>query len=1061
MKALSSDSLMARLLGKLAFAVCRRPGWLVYPQIVLFVACVFYALPKPYGWLEFDTNRDDLVGANKKYQHNFLEFKKEFPQQDDLVVVVESENPEKNREFVERLGARLEEETNLFTDVFYKGDLKIMGSKALMFVPEETPDFGAGDFKKLPAFVDKLSAPADAGPPPLNPLRPSADAVSRWLREQLSPATRQALANFQGGQTNVNPVVARLTNDLNRIISGPCLYDARRFSGVTLRPKTRQLLASQPRGDRLAMLNRLLLEDAYPDDISQSDLEELLHKLQTFRPFINQFTKATNLVSFFDLVNTQFRTAPREASAQTESLIGALPALERIITQANDSLIQPGPPLSPGVTALFDNSEEARRATYITFAKGTIFLVTAHAPTADLNEAAVKRFRELIALTRNEVPGLNAGLTGEPVLEQDEMAQSQKDTTVASIVSLFLCALIFIYGYNETGRPVKATLCLVVGLAYTLAFATLTVGHLNILTITFVPILIGLAIDYGVHLVTRYEEELRLGKTGEQALTKAMVYTGQGILTGALTTAGAFIAMWFTDFKGIQEMGIICGGGLLVCFIPMMTLLPVMLLHGRQNELDHQPSSAAATRARIERVWLKRPLLVTLLIAITCTLAALQLHKVYFDYNLLDMQSAGLPAVVFEEKLIHSADKSVLYGAVVADSLPQAVELEKKFKALTNTVADVQSIAGYLSRDQRSQLQLIGRIKQEVASLQFQPPDPQSVEISDLSRTLYSLYGYLGAARSEVGDSDPELTSQLVSLQQAIQQLRSTMLGGDSLQRTEHAEKLAQFQQALFDDIRDMFQALQNQDDRAPLSVADLPPALRDRFVGVHGKFLLQIYPRQDVWQRRYQEQFIRDLRSVDPNVTGTPVQLYEYTSLLKDSYERAAIYSLIAIVLLVFLHFRSLWAVGLSLIPVAIGTLWLAGLMGWLDVPFNPANIMTLPLVIGIGVTNGIHILNRYAEEGTPGILSRSTGKAVLVSGLTAIAGFGSLILAQHRGIHSLGLVMASGIALCMIAGLTFLPALLGWLGRHWSLIDKNKPGTGRTIPAPGSGGTEVKNLN
>ena len=143
------------------------------------------------------------------------------------------------------------------------------------------------------------------------------------------------------------------------------------------------------------------------------------------------------------------------------------------------------------------------------------------------------------------------------------MTQSQKDTTLASIVSLVLCALIFIYGYHETGRPVKATICLMVGLGYTLAFATLTVGHLNILTITFVPMLIGLAIDYGVHLITRYEEELRHGKSEEEALTKAMVFTGQGIFTGALTTAGAFLAMAFTNFKGIQEMGIICGGGLL------------------------------------------------------------------------------------------------------------------------------------------------------------------------------------------------------------------------------------------------------------------------------------------------------------------------------------------------------------------------------------------------------------------------------------------------------------------------------------------------------------------
>ena len=115
---------------------------------------------------------------------------------------------------------------------------------------------------------------------------------------------------------------------------------------------------------------------------------------------------------------------------------------------------------------------------------------------------------------------------------------------------------------------------------------------------------------------------------------------------------------------------------------------------------------------------------------------------------------------------------------------------------------------------------------------------------------------------------------------------------------------------------------------------------------------------------------------------------------------------------------------------------IWLGGLMGLCDIPLNPANIMTLPLVIGIGVTNGIHILNRFAEERQPGILAKSTGKAVLVSGLTTIAGFGSLVLAKHQGIQSLGYVMATGVATCMIAGLTFLPALLNLLMRDGRLM-------------------------
>ncbi len=263
------------------------------------------------------------------------------------------------------------------------------------------------------------------------------------------------------------------------------------------------------------------------------------------------------------------------------------------------------------------------------------------------------------------------------------------------------------------------------------------------------------------------------------------------------------------------------------------------------------------------------------------------------------------------------------------------------------------------------------------------------------------------------------------------------------------ALRLTQFQNALFSDIGDTFTALKNQDATGRIRSDDLPPALRNRFIGVTGKYLLQVYPKKDVWQRENQEEFVRELRTVDPDVTGTPVQLFEYTTLLKDSYEEAAWYALGAIAILVFIHFRSLVAVVLALLPVAIGAAWMAGLMGVFEIPFNPANIMTLPLVIGIGVTNGIHILNRFVEESTPAILGKSTGKAVLVSGMTTVAGFGSLILAKHKGIASLGFVMSVGVTTCMLAALTFLPALLNLLMRvGWKF---KKPG-GENAQSPPS---------
>src|SRR5437588_771190 len=230
-KRLTEDSLLARGLALLARAVLRYRWHFIWPQLGLFVLCVLYTFKN----LQFDTSRNNLVGSDKKYHQNFLKFKKEFPTQDDLVVVVESEDPEKNRQFIERLGAKLEAETNTFHDVFYKGDLKMLGSKALLFVPEK-------------------------------------------------------------------------------------------------------------------------------------DLGELQQTLRDYRPFIEQFTRTTNLASLFAMVNTQFRTAKREKSAENDSLVKALPSLERIVSQATASLRRPGIPPSPGVTALFDPSHDAEQQIYVTFA---------------------------------------------------------------------------------------------------------------------------------------------------------------------------------------------------------------------------------------------------------------------------------------------------------------------------------------------------------------------------------------------------------------------------------------------------------------------------------------------------------------------------------------------------------------------------------------------------------------------------------------------------------------------------------------------------------------------
>src|SRR5262249_11249120 len=259
----------------------------------------------------------------------------------------------------------------------------------------------------------------------------------------------------------------------------------------------------------------------------------------------------------------------------------------------------------------------------------------------------------------------------------------------------------------------------------------------------------------------------------------------------------------------------------------------------------------------------------------------------------------------------------VLFAAVIASNLDQLVSFERRITNLPS-VASVDSVTRFhFTDDQTRKLAMVGEIKEMVSSLHFAPPDPQLVNLTSLSAVLYSLYGSLGAATNEASKSDPALSRQMVSLQDAIGDLRKEMLRGTPSRVATNSFQLAAFQQALMNDVRDTFDALRNQDNSAPMRVEDLPPALRNRFVGVTGKYLLMVYPKKDVWQRENQKEFIDELLTVDPNVTGTPVQLYHYTDLLKRSYEEAARYSLVAIALLVFIHFRSPLSVALALVPV------------------------------------------------------------------------------------------------------------------------------------------------
>ena len=251
----------------------------------------------------------------------------------------------------------------------------------------------------------------------------------------------------------------------------------------------------------------------------------------------------------------------------------------------------------------------------------------------------------------------------------------------------------------------------------------------------------------------------------------------------------------------------------------------------------------------------------------------------------------------------------------------------------------------------------------------------------------------------------------------------------DSLRRKgpeECYQAIATFQQRAAGDLLTRLHALAGVADPSPPALADLPPSLVERFVGSSGRHLLKIYGRGDIWNFESLEKFVRDVRSVDPRATGNPVQAYEGSREMKRSYEQAGLYSLVVILAVLWLDFRSLKHSLLAALPLGLGMLQTFGLMGLVGIDLNAANLIGIPLILGIAVDYGVHIVHDALERPGPYRMSASTANSVLVDALTTILGFGALMVASHRGLESLGRLLTLGVTTCTLTSLVFLPALL-----------------------------------
>jgi hopanoid biosynthesis associated RND transporter like protein HpnN len=643
---------------------------------------------------------------------------------------------------------------------------------------------------------------------------------------------------------------------------------------------------------------------------------------------------------------------------------------------------------------------------------------------------AVQRIRADVRELQQAYPGVEVGITGRAVLDADEMGQAQRDTAIATVISLVGVTLLYFGLFRSVVRPLLALAALGIALCWSLGLTTLTIGHLNILSIVFMPLLVGLGIDYGSYVLARYEEERARGRGVREALTETLVTTGPGVVTTALTTAFTFGALMLTDFKGVAELGFIGGSGILLAAVATFMVLPALLVldeRRRPRGTITQGRLRAGTHGGYLEPLYRHPRVTLAASALLVSMSLLTLGRVGADFNLLHLKAEGTESVIWLQKMFESTKRSVLFGEVVAESLEEVKRKASALKALPS-VAKVDSIAAVIPEAQDQKLPLIRDLQPFLADISLQRDKAPAVDLDALRSTL-SRIEFKMAADDEVADGSE--AAQLRHGMHESRRLIDRFVGmTERMGDAAALQAVSAFQEVLFRDLKEKLGVLQANLTAEPVTLTDLPPALRTRYVGKTGKFRLFVFPAQDIWEFPALSRFVADVKAVEPEVLGSPIMNLEYLRGMKEAYEQAELYAFLGIVFIAIVTFRSVQPTLLALIPLAVGSVWTLGFMGLLQIKFNVANLLVLPLIMAPAVESGIMIVYRACVEGkgslTPLPLPQSTGRAVVFSALSTIIGFGSLMISHHRGIWSIGLLLTIGVGSVLVASLTALPSVL-----------------------------------
>lgn len=632
--------------------------------------------------------------------------------------------------------------------------------------------------------------------------------------------------------------------------------------------------------------------------------------------------------------------------------------------------------------------------------------------------------RNLIRETQSELGDVQVGVTGQEALNTDEMLTVSGDmarATWASLLGVLVLMLVFL---RSLRRPLMELFSLGTGLCWTFGWTTLFIGHVNILSIVFAPLLCGLGVDYGIHWFARMEEEEK--KNGVSAATiirRVVDRSGPGIFIAGISTSLSLLPFVLTGFRGLMELGLITGMGILLTLLADFTLLPALsVIFARARAQKHQALQDVVEKD-VLRLSSRMAAVVLILTGVLCVFSFIKAREVSFDLNPLRLQASNAEAVVWEKLLLEKSKRSPLSAAVFAYS-PEDVHSKSLLIESLASVSEVETLFSFLPEDQDEKLTLLRSLLPLLPFVEEAPGQVTDVNAVELVETLERIRFKLQDSEAEKWDASRPLVEQMIVVRNLGEEI-ITLLRSPS----PNLEGLKLYAEKFHQDLVDAWSLLKEGANASPMTPEDIPQELRSRFYN-DGLYLIRAYPRESIWEEGALTRFVKDLQGVDPEVVGDPVSLYVFASAFKKACLQASGYAVLFIFVLLMVTFRSFLLSLLALLPLAIGALFTVGIMGIVGIQFNLANSIFMPLVVGAGVEYGVIILNRWREgRMLPGHLPYSTGKGVLLASLTTTVGFGTLMMSHHQGIFSLGFVAWEGSLCVVLSAMIVLPAVLAWM--------------------------------